>query len=71
MPGQEVLSPLINAYQDFIGNILSLSDEQFFSPITKDGWAPKDVVAHLVGWNDLMIEASLSILSGKSPAILR
>jgi hypothetical protein len=64
--GHEVLSPLINAYQDFLGIILPLSDEQFLSPM--DGWAPMDVVAHLVGWNDLMVEASLSILAGKSPA---
>jgi hypothetical protein len=28
-------------------------------------WSPRDVVAHLVGWNGLMIEASASILSGQ------
>lgn len=66
MSYQEVLSPLINAYQEFAGTILSLSDDQFLSPI--DGWSPRDVVAHLVGWNDLMIEASQSIFAGKSPA---
>ena len=65
MPGQDVLSPLDNAYQDFIATILTLSAGQFLSPI--DGWAPRDVVAHLVGWNDLMIEASLSILAGNTP----
>jgi hypothetical protein len=65
MPGHKVLSPLVIAYQDFETTILSLSDEQFLSPM--DGWAPRDVVAHLVGWNDLMIEASFSILSGKAP----
>ncbi len=36
--------------------------------MAKDEWAPRDVVAHLVGWNDLMIEASRSLLVGKSPA---
>ncbi len=66
MRGQEVLIPLINAYKDFIGIILCLSDERFLSPM--GGWAPRDVVAHLAGWNDLMIEASSSILAGKSPA---
>ncbi len=33
-----------------------------------NGWSPREVVAHLIGWNSLMIEASLSILAGKTPA---
>lgn len=33
-----------------------------------DGWAPRDVVAHLIGWNGLMIEASLSVMAGSPPA---
>ena len=66
MPNQDVTSALKNAYQDFLGVILSLPDEQFLSSM--NGWSPKDVVAHLIGWNKLMIEASLSILAGKSPA---
>jgi hypothetical protein len=32
------------------------------------GWAPRDVVAHLIGWNRLMIDASSSILAGQAPA---
>ena len=66
MPGQEVMFPLKNAYQDFAGVILSLSNEQFLSSM--NGWSPRDVVAHLIGWNSLMVEASLSILAGKSPS---
>jgi hypothetical protein len=57
---------LDHAVQDFTSLILSLSDEQFLTPM--DGWAPRDVVAHLVGWNGLMIESSLSILAGHTPA---
>jgi hypothetical protein len=56
----------MHAYQDFTKLILSLSDEQFLSSI--NGWSPRDVVAHLIGWNSLMIEASLSILAGKPPS---
>jgi hypothetical protein len=33
-----------------------------------DDWSPRDVVAHLVGWNSLMIESSRSILAGKPPS---
>jgi hypothetical protein len=68
MTSQEVFSPLQDAYQGFVAIILSLSDDQFLCPLAKDEWAPRDVVAHLVGWNDLMIEASRSILAGNSPA---
>jgi hypothetical protein len=32
-----------------------------------NGWSPRDVVAHLLGWNDHMIEASSSILAGRPP----
>ncbi|MBI5842132.1 MAG: ClbS/DfsB family four-helix bundle protein [Chloroflexi bacterium] len=66
MPGQEeVTFPLKKAYRDFAGIILSLSNEQFLSSM--NGWSPRDIVAHLIGWNNLMIEASLSILRGKPP----
>jgi hypothetical protein len=65
MTNQEAALPLMHAYQAFVELIRSLSDEQFQAPM--NGWAPRDVVAHLVGWNSLMIEASSSILVGKPP----
>jgi hypothetical protein len=65
MSSQEATHQIRNAYQDFVRIILQLSDEQFRSSM--NGWSPRDVVAHLIGWNSLMIEASLSILAGKSP----
>jgi hypothetical protein len=66
MPNQDVTLSLKHAYRDFTKLILSLSNDQFLSPM--NGWAPRDVVAHLVGWNGLMIESSLSILAGKPPS---
>jgi hypothetical protein len=57
---------LIEAYQHFSKLIDSLSNEQFLSPM--NGWAPRDVVAHLIGWNSLMIEASSSIRAGNPPS---
>jgi hypothetical protein len=66
MSSHNVLLSLKNAYQDFTRLILSLSNDQFLSPM--NGWSPRDVVAHLVGWNSLMIESSLSILAGKPPS---
>jgi hypothetical protein len=57
---------LKHAYQDFTKLILSLTEELFLSSM--DGWAPRDVVAHLIGWNNLMIDASSSILVGQPPS---
>ncbi len=37
----------------------------FFAPM--NGWASRDVVAHLIGWNRLMIQACTSILAGDPP----
>jgi hypothetical protein len=66
MSKQNATFQLAHAYQHFSKLIDSLSDEQFFAPI--NGWAPRAVVAHLIGWNGLMIESSLSILAGNSPS---
>ena len=66
MPSHNVTLSLKHAYKDFTKLILSLSNDQFLSPM--NGWSPRDVVAHLVGWNSLMVESSLSILAGKPPS---
>jgi hypothetical protein len=66
MANQEITNSLRRAYQDFAELILSLPEELFLSPL--NGWAPRDVVAHLIGWNTFMIEASSSILAGESPS---
>jgi hypothetical protein len=56
---------LRQSYQDFAKLIHSLTDQQLISPMS--GWSPRDVMAHLIGWNKLMIEAASSILAGQSP----
>jgi hypothetical protein len=66
MSKQNVILQLTHAYQHFSSLIDSLSNEQFLSHM--NGWAPRDVVAHLIGWNSLMIEASSSILAGNPPS---
>ena len=66
MSNQNATFQLTQAYQHFSKLIDSLSNEQFLSPM--NGWATRDVVAHLIGWNSLMIEASLSILAGNPPS---
>ena len=65
MSDQEALLPLKQAYEEFEDIIAALSDETFLSPMDK--WTPRDVVAHLIGWNFHMVEAAKSILMGREP----
>jgi hypothetical protein len=66
MSNQNAILPLTHAYQHFTKLIDVLSNEQFLSLL--NGWTPRDVVAHLIGWNGLMIESALSILAGNLPS---
>jgi hypothetical protein len=56
---------LEQSYEDFTKHIRALPDRQFLTAM--DGWSARDVVAHLIGWNGLMIESSRSILAGRPP----
>jgi len=57
---------LRSSYDDFVECVLSIPEADFLTPM--DGWAPRDVVAHLIGWNRFMIQACTSIRSGEPPA---
>jgi hypothetical protein len=58
--------PLKQAYEDFRQCILSVPDDLFLSPL--NGWSPREVMAHLIGWNDYMITASRAIILGETPS---
>jgi hypothetical protein len=50
----------------FVILIRSLPEDAFLEPM--NGWSPRDVVAHLAGWNGLMITSCQDILQGQAPA---
>ncbi|HET6845305.1 MAG TPA: DinB family protein [Anaerolineales bacterium] len=54
-----------NAYADFVRLIRSLTPEQFLEPA--GGWAPRDVVAHLIGWNYNIRMGCEDIRAGRVP----
>lgn len=60
------LALLRTAHADFVACIRALPEAEFLTPM--NGWAPRDVVAHLIGWNRLMVQSSRSILAGEPPA---
>ena len=66
MDNAAALAPLDHAWQALEAAVRTLSEERFLAPLS--GWSARDIVAHLIGWNRHMIEASGSILRGQTPA---
>jgi hypothetical protein len=60
------ISSLKGDYDEFYRCIQSIPKARFLALL--DGWSPRDVVAHLIGWNGYMIEACRSILRGEAPS---
>ena len=52
----------------FMRTVRSLSPDEFTQSMK--GWSPRDVVAHLIGWNRAAIDITESIRSEQSPQIL-
>ena len=66
MDNRSALNSFELDYKNFCDCINSLPEALFLSPM--NGWSPRDVVAHLIGWNRQMIEASAAILRSETPA---
>lgn len=65
---EEALRELARAVESFCRVVAELPEERFLTRM--NGWTPRDVVAHLVGWNRMTIEGSNEILRGEAPAYL-
>ena len=52
-------------FTQFAALIQSLPETLFLS--TMNGWSPRDVVAHLIGWNRCMREVCLRLQQGQTP----
>ncbi len=51
--------------EDFARCVASLNEELFLKKL--DSWSPRDIVAHLIGWNYYIIEGSKQIKRGELP----
>jgi hypothetical protein len=51
--------------EDFVHCVASLNEELFLERFNL--WSPRDVVAHLIGWNRYIIEGSNQIKRGELP----
>jgi hypothetical protein len=43
----------------------ALTPEAFLSPL--DNWTPRDIVAHLIGWNRYMVRGCQQLMQGEMP----
>ncbi len=59
------IAELNRSVEAFERCVTSLNDETFLKPLRR--WTPRDIVAHLVGWNRHVIEGSRQILKGELP----
>lgn len=66
MENELALAPLERAFKDLVAAVRSLPETCFLSPM--HGWSARDIVAHSIGRNRHLIEASGSSLRGESPA---
>jgi len=62
---EEQISNLSNNIEEFAGCINSLTETLFLKKL--DDWAPRDILAHLIGWNRYTIEGCQQIMRGETP----
>ena len=65
MTVEESIAKLEANAAQFAACIVSFPEELFLAPI--DAWAPRDVLAHLIGWNRYTMEGSELLLRGELP----
>lgn len=65
---QEHNEQLQRNMHQFMRTIRTLSQEQFVQPI--NDWSPRDIVAHLIGWNRAGITLADTLRQGEMPEIL-
>lgn len=58
-----------STYADFVHQVKMLTPAQFLR--REGGWAPRDVVAHLIGWNQHIRSGCDEIRAGRAPSYHR
>ena len=62
---KDQIDRLENCVEAFAASVAALDERLFFR--TVNGWTPRDIVAHLIGWNPLMVRGAKQILCGELP----
>ncbi len=59
------ITKFVQSVEEFARCVDSLDEELFLKKFNH--WSPRDVLAHLIGWNRYIIEGSKQIMSGELP----
>ncbi len=59
------ISRLDDSVEELAAAVASLDEKSFLERL--NGWSSRDIVAHLVGWNRIIIEGSRQITRGELP----
>lgn len=70
MINQTMLEQLQRNVHAYIRTIRTLPVDQFLTKMKQDDWSPRDVTAHLIGWNRALIEGTDAIRRGELPEVL-
>jgi hypothetical protein len=62
---EEQIDQLEHCVEAFAASVAALDDGLFLRNV--NGWTPRDIVAHLIGWNRHIVRGSQQILSGELP----
>lgn len=65
MNPKEQIAETERAVKKFIATIEDLPEDLFLKPM--NGWSPRDVTAHLIGWNQYTLEGCKQIIQGERP----
>ncbi len=62
---EEQLEEFERSVDAFAGSVVALDERLFLREVTN--WTPRDVVAHLIGWNQYIVRGTGQILRGQLP----
>lgn len=65
MPKTDQLQQFEKAYDDFVKLVAALTPDAFLQSL--GDWAPRDIVAHLIGWNFNIRQGCQQIQTGAAP----
>jgi hypothetical protein len=61
------ITKLGHSVDDFAKCMAALNEELFLKKLNLNSWSPRDMVAHLIGWNRYIIEGCRQIKRGELP----
>ena len=62
---EEQIDGLEHCVEAFAASVAGLDERLFHSNV--NGWTPRDIVAHLIGWNRHIVRGAKQILCGELP----